>query len=310
VQLGCCVEKHRCRLCNPAPRSPLPETVAALIEATERDSGRPSIVAFFGGAPPSDALLDAIGDRPFLVRVRPDLLSRATARGLLDRGVRAIELDTLSFDDQATRVVRRRHKARISLEIAHWLADTPIRSGVVLAPGLPGTSFDTCLQDAALAAEHFDTARLHPVLVLDQADLRESHADGTYEPLTLGAAVTVCRAMADVLGGGGCEVIRIGAQPGPDELGRAVAGPRHSALGQLVAARRALDGARAALSQTRRGDRILLHCARAEETATRGPLNRNIRTLRAEFSLDELRVAPDEALPRGQWNVSALEATE
>jgi histone acetyltransferase (RNA polymerase elongator complex component) len=173
--------------------------------------------------------------------------------------------------------------------------------GGVLAPGLPGTSWQSSMDDARTAAQQWSSARLHPLLVLAGSELRERHARGRYHALELGEAITICRDMMDVLEPAGVVVTRVGLQPGPDGMGRAVAGPRHSGLRQLVEARRSLDGMRVRLRSEGigAGDRVRVHCAPADETRTRGPYNQHIRTLRAEFGLTELTIHTDPTLTRG-----------
>ncbi len=302
VVLGCCPEPVRCHMCNPAPPTPPPEKVAALLEHYRRErsaSGKPVVVGFFGGPPPSEPLLDALGDTPFIARVRPDLLTRDVARHLVSRGALAIELDVLTFDDAALSGIGRHYRAKRIGAMVTGLRELGVRTGIVLSPGLPGTTHATALEDARRAAGTFDTARLHPVLVLDRAHLREAHWDGRYTPLELGQAITVCRAMLDVLEQGGTEVIRIGMQPGPDEQGRAVGGPRHPALRQLVESRRSLEQLRSAVAPVPRGSRVRLVVARADESRSRGPLNQHVRTLRAEGGFEEVWIVGAPDLERG-----------
>lgn len=306
VVLGCCPDPPRCALCPPPPRPPAVDTVSALLQhyASERAPvGGAVHASFFGGAPPADELLDALGGRPFRVRVRPDLLDRAGAERLVRRGCTAVELDALTFDDAALRGVGRRYSGRRVRQMAGALRAMALRVGVVLAPGLPDTDFATARADAELAAELFDTARLHPVLVLQRSGLRELHSDGLYAPLGLGAAITVCVAMLEILEGAGVDVIRVGVQPGPDGLGRAVAGPRHPAFRQLVDARRVLRGLRVLLDGTPPGAHVVIQCAPADETVTRGPHSQHIRTLRAEFELAGLRIRARPGLRRGTWTL-------
>jgi hypothetical protein len=310
VNLGCCPVGPRCRLCPPAPEPPEPSTVRALIHHTRAERaapGQPVQVSFFGGAPPSPALLSATGDLPTTVRVRPDLLTRAEARRLAEAGVGAVELDLLTLHTRPLREVGRTHRRALVLEQLEGLRAMGLRVGAVLAPGLPGATFEQSLDDARTLAPLLDTVRIHPVLVLHGARLKRAHMDGTYTPLTLGEAVTVCRALLDVFEPAGVRVLRVGQQPGPDGLGRAVAGPHHPSLRELVESRRALDTLRQLLDAERPAGHVVVQCAPADVSRTRGPFNQHVRTLRAEFALDGLSVQPDPALPRGRWRV--IEAT-
>jgi hypothetical protein len=308
VQLGCCHEAERCLICPPPPEV-TPELVGALVHCyrEERGSERPLEVRFFGGPPPSDDLLDAIGPLPFSVRVRPDLLSRAEVDRLRQRGVCRIELDALTWQPSTLREAGRHYGPRRLHEISEGVAALGIEVGGVLAPGLPNHSHALALQDARLAAQHWTFVRLHPVLVLAEARLRDLLERHRYVPLELGEAVTVCRDMIDLLEPAGVQIVRVGVQPGPDGLGRAVAGPRHSSLRELVEARRTLERLRSACDGLPAGSQVVVRCAPADQTRTRGPYNLHLRSLRAELNLAEVHVDPDPALPRGALRIHLIE---
>ncbi|MEQ1507528.1 MAG: hypothetical protein ABMB14_35185 [Myxococcota bacterium] len=300
VQSGCCPDHPRCLLCPPPPPAPSAELVEALVEHY-RDGDRPLRVGFYGGAPPTDPQLDAIGGLPFVARVRPDLLGRADLARLVAAGAVGIELDAATFHDPALKAIGRRYRAARVLEQLDGIAAAGIAPGIVLAPGLPGTSHLDAVEDARIAAARVRFVRIHPVLVLDGSGLQRAHLDGTYVPLGLGEAVSTCRAMLDLLHEAGVDVIRVGQNPGPDGLGRAVAGPRHPSLRQLCDARRTLAVLHRSLEGTVRGARLVVRCHPADETSARGPFNQHVRTLRATYGLAALRVRPDPSLARGQF---------
>lgn len=304
IQLGCCPDEPRCRLC--VPRPPVtPALVDALIETiTDERGSAPDRVVFFGGAPPDDALLDAAGGLPVEVRVRPDLLDRATARHLVDRGVQRIELDALTFHTPSLRAIDRPYAGPRVVTMAEALRDQGIEVGLVLSIGLPAHSHAEALADAHQARALASTVRIHPVLVVHGSGLWRAHLEGLYEPLRLGQTVTTVRAMLDVLEPG-VRVIRVGQQPGPDGLGRVVAGPRHSSLREVVESRRTLDRLRTLLREADLPESLVIRCATADETRTRGPHNDNVRTLRAEFALREVVVHADPTLQRGTFVLEA-----
>ncbi|MCA9570564.1 MAG: hypothetical protein KC656_22135, partial [Myxococcales bacterium] len=213
------------------------------------------------------------------------------------------ELDALTFHTPSLRAVRRRYPGPRLITMLEALAG--VRRGLVLALGLPGQDHAISLEDARLAVGRTETVRLHPVLVVKRSALWESHVEGLYEPLTLGQTVTTLRAMLDLLEPAGVEVIRVGQQAGPDGLGRAVAGPRHPSLRELVEARRTLDRLRDRLRDARPAGVLTIRCAAVDETRTRGPFNDNVRALRAEFGLEEVVVLPDPTLERGEFVLEA-----
>ncbi len=312
VPLGCCPGPVRCLLCPP-PDPPRPDAIAALIERFgDQDHDRPLGVRFFGGAPPTDDQLDAIAGLPFQARVRPDLLQRADADRLLRRGCTAIELDALTFHDDALRDAGRPYRGARVVQMSGALRGLGLRVGGVLAPGLPRTDHARCLADADRAVGLWSFVRLHPVLVLAGSALRERLEAGRYEALELAAAVTVCRELVDRLEAGGVEVLRVGLQPGPDGFGRAVAGPRHPSLRELVESRRAFDQIRAAVQRAHPppGAHLTLRCAPADVSRAHGPLHIHVVTLRAECHLGSVRVAADPALARGTWLVTVEPRSE
>lgn len=309
VVLGCCPGPARCVLCVPAAPSLAPAAIRAVLQArTEAD--RPVQLNFYGGPPPTDAQLAAADGAPIGVRVRPDLLSRADAARLIAAGVVHIELDALSLNNDVLKAAGRTHRRALVLEQLQALSQMPIELGIVLAPGLPRSSFELAVQDARDAVPFVDVARLHPVQVLRHSGLYQAMLDGQYEPLTLGEAVTVCRAMLDLFEAAGVRVIRIGQQGGPDGLGVVAAGPAHSSFRELVEARRTLDTVRGVLREAgwvdgrAPGGHVEVVCAPADVSRTRGPFNQHVRTLRAEYGLDELSVRADPTLPRGHFRVN------
>ncbi len=262
------------------------------------------VVAFYGGAPPPMALVEALGSRPFRIRVRPDLLSRSTAEEYIRRGCEEVELDVLSFDDALVRRAGRAHRRGLIRQMAAGFARVGVRCSLVLTPGLPGWSFDQCVEDALEASELADAVRLLPVLVLRNSGLAAVWRGGFYSPLSVPTAVEICRAMLDILEPRGVEIRRVGLQPGPDEAGRALAGPVHSSLRELVEARRMLERVRGICVGVPRGAVAEIRCHPADETRVRGALNQNIRTLRAEFSFAEVVVGVDPEVGRGQVEVA------
>ncbi len=304
INLGCCPEPRsaRCVLCN-GVNDVDGSVVAALIDEYRSDG--PLLVRYFGGPPPSDALLAPATGMPKAVRVRPDLLTRDDARRLIDAGVGSFELDVLSFSGHALRRSGRRYRAALVEEIAQGLAQMGARVGVVLAPGLPGSDRGSALADARQATAWADFARIHPVLVLHGTELAERLHAERYLPLTIEEAVDVCREMLDILEGAGVEVIRIGQQPRPDGLARAIAGPAHPSFRQLVEGKRALDRLRGLLDGTAVASHVVIHCAPADETRTRGPSNEHLRILRREYDLQTVKVQVDPSMPRGRWVVAA-----
>jgi len=305
VQMGCCPEPPYCLLCARRDHAPTPELVEALVSHTRSKRGEevPLHGRFFGGAPPTPDLVRGLRGLPFSVRVRPDLLSREEAARLAELGCVAVELDVLTLDDVALRVARRPYRASRVLEMVADLPGMGLEVGVVLAPGMPRTSHDGSVADARRLAPQVKTARLDPVLVLQRSGLQQLHMADLYEPLTVPQAVSMCRDMLEVFEAHGVEVVRIGQNPGADELGRCVAGPDHSSLRELIEAQRAREALVPLLARLPRGAHVVVRCAPEDEARTRGPLHDNVRTLRADGGFTELTIVTDATLQRGMWQV-------
>jgi len=229
VHLGCCPDLATpCILCGPAPARPSVDVLRA--EVATRGATH---VGFFGGPPPAAELVVAAG-LPFVARVRPELLTRGVLERLAESGATGIELDALTFVDTALRACGRHYRRRLLEQQIDGIRAAGMRAGVVLAPGLPGTTHDDAIDDARRLVGRADVARIHPVLVIRGSRLARAHLEGRYRPLELQQAITTCRAMLDVLEVGGVEVARVGLQARHDGYGRAIAGPRHPSLRQLV----------------------------------------------------------------------------
>jgi len=303
VSLGCCPPAGpRCLCCRPS-QPVAPETVAALVDHVRETRGHAGAlqVWFFGGAPPDDDQLDAIDGLPFGIRVRPDLLSREDAARLHARGLVAVEQDAWTLADLALVEARRPYRSGLVLDQARGLAALGVEVGGVLAPGLPRTDHDRSVRDARQLAPHWSFARIHPLLVIDGSDLAAAHADGRYEPMTWVQAITTCAALLDVFDAHDVAVRRVGQQPGPDAIGRALAGPVHPSLRELVEARRTHRRLHGALARHAGATRVTIRCASEDESRTRGRYNDTLRALRADLSLDEVVVVPDPTLPRGAF---------
>ena len=306
IWLGCCPTGPRCMLCNPPPPSPGADLIEALL-SREDVEGQASVPFFIGGPPPTERQVEAAQHRPFMARVRPDLLGPGEAERLVNAGVLRIELDVLSFEASTLRRVGRDYTPKRVREIATWFRERGVEVSTVLAVGLPGTHHFDSLRDAKRASEISDLVRLHPVLVLDASGLRDLHHDGRYEPLDVSQAVTTCDAMMRLLESEEVEVIRVGQNPVNDQIGRAVAGPMHPALRELVESKRMLRVLHEVCGGLESAGVVRLRCAREDEGRVRGPSNAHLREVRSEYGLKDVRVEPLQGQARGEVYAEVLD---
>ena len=97
----------------------------------------------------------------------------------------------------------------------------------------PETDIETCRKIIELEPK---CTRIYPTLVLSGTALESLYIRGEYIPYTLETAVSTAKRCLLMFRKAGVEVIRIGLYPGEDlrSEGNIVAGPFHSAFGELV----------------------------------------------------------------------------
>lgn len=303
-----------CHVRPPLRTPPTPALVSALIahyRAERAPAGAPLEVAFFHGGTPSDALLQAAEGCAIRVSCSPADLSRAEAARLWDRGVRTLELEALTFHTRTLKLLRRGYAGPMVVTQLTGLRAQGFRLGVTLAPGLPGTSHDLALDDVAqlvdrAEAPRADFVRIYPALALEGSELAALAEDERWTPMHLGEAVTTVVEMTDRLSRLGIAVARVGLQPGQDVPARAVAGPTHPNLRQLVEVRRFRRRMAAALTHVPEGSQVELSVNPRDLAWAKGTANENIRSLRARLSLQGLQVRPDDAVSRGEVALSRV----
>jgi len=250
---------HRCVFCNQVSisggpeRLPEPGEMLERIAAYRASAGESRLdAAFFGGTFTSlprsrqEALLAPL--RPLLrsgeiasvrISTRPDALDRETAVFLGERGVETVEIGVQSLDDTVLSLAGRGHSARDAEEAVSLLSGAGFRVGIQLMPGLPGDTPETALASFRRAIGlRPGFLRIYPTLVFAGTELERRYRDGTYTPLTLADAVSLCKVMRHEALRASIPVVRIGLQATGDlrEGGEMVAGPWHPAFRQMVEA--------------------------------------------------------------------------
>lgn len=296
---------HRCLVTPPRRPAPTPELVQALIThyLDERAPSGPVEVAFFHGGMPCPDLLAAA--RPHAVRLAltPRDLAPDMLEALGGAGVRTVEINALTFDTSVLRGCRRGYSGRHAKDAILGLRDRGFRVGLTLAPGLPGASHGSLLEDVRWVvgdgAPRVDFVRVLPAVAFAGAGLARRVAEGRWTPMSLGEAVTTVVELLDRFEDAGVDVARVGVQAGQDVPGRVVAGPHHPDLRGLGEARRFRRKMRAALCGAPRTRRVQVAVNPKDLSWAKGPSNSNVRALRADLGLEALQVRPREDVPRG-----------
>jgi hypothetical protein len=141
------------------------------------------------------------------------------------------------LDDEVLLASGRGHSSadvRVAVAI---LKDAGFAVGIQLMPGLPASSPEkdlVSLHSALALSPAF--LRIYPALVLAGTGLAQLHSAGSYKPLSLKSAVSLCAAMLHRCMKAGIPVIRIGLQASDSlgEPGNIIAGPYHPAFRQMV----------------------------------------------------------------------------
>lgn len=248
---------HRCVFCDQEKISgadgaiPSAGQMLDRIREYRRTSGLPAVeVAFFGGSftslPHSTQESLLVPLQPLLasgevssvrLSTRPDSLDSGRVGFLCRMGVKTVEMGIQSMDDGVLSMAGRGHDAAAVESAFACLREQGVSVGAQLMPGLPGDTAEKALDSLSRVLEMGpDFIRIYPALVIAGTGLAQLHADGMYQPLTLSAAISLCKVMLHRSLMRGTPVIRIGLQPTADlqRPGTVLDGPWHPAFRQLV----------------------------------------------------------------------------
>jgi hypothetical protein len=298
---------HHCVL-RPALRGqPSGDLVEAMMHRYREDNGRIDEVAYFHGGIPTDGQLTPALGLPIRLGCSPKDLTRAAANRLLSAGLKTVELEFLGFVGPVLRRLRRGYHPSTAEEMVTDLKSKGCRVGITLSPGLPGTRFSDCIQDAhRVVSLGADFVRLCPVLVWKGSTLADWLRQGSYKVLEVDQAVSVLREMISIFDQAEIDVIRVGWQPSQDMGARVVGGPMHPNLRALIEYRRFFDRMSGALAGSGGRDVRLLVNPKDVSWA-RGVCGENLRHLRAKLRIPSLEIKASENVPRGQVRCSPVE---
>jgi histone acetyltransferase (RNA polymerase elongator complex component) len=310
-QSGC---PHQCVFCNQRliiGRNTSPE--ASSVSQKIKDHlhtappEEPVQVAFYGGtftALPVETQKSYLEEvQPFLqtgqirtirLSTRPDYIDPVILSLLQAYHVTIVELGAQSMDDRVLTLSGRGHRAVDTERASTLLKERGFIVGLQLMPGLPGDSADIFRDTVGKVIKlRPDLVRLYPALVIKDTPLEELYRTGRYQPLSLEAAVAMCRVAFLEFERAGIRVIRMGLQPAEDleKPGTIIAGPFHPAFGQLVESSVLLDRMRYALRNRKEKTATAVLCVNPREiSAAIGQRRVNIETLKKEFDLQEVHI--------------------
>lgn len=320
---------HRCAFCDQAAitgqSSFLPDAarVSEIISRYLRYAGfRPRVeVAFFGGnflgLRPRQItdLLDSV--QPFLdcgavhgirFSTRPDTVTRDRLDLLQPYPVRLVELGVQTMEARVLERVNRGHTRDDSLRALTLLRESGLDAGVQIMAGLPGDTRQGVARTAQiLSAMKPLTARIYPLLVLENTLLALWYKKKIYQPLGLDAAVDQTCEAYRIFNRAGVTVIRMGLLSSELDDGVVLAGPRHPAFGHLVLCRdmylRTLEKIQALAGGGPVAGTIVLQVHPFWESRLRGDRNSNLTRLRTAFPGCVFQVETDPAMAPEQVHV-------
>ena len=262
-------------------------------------------LAFYGGSftaipvPEQEALLGAAKealDRGEIdvvrLSTRPDAIDDTVLARLKRYGVETVELGAQSMDDEVLRRAERGHTAQDVERASRLIKAAGFRLILQMMTGLPGATDESDIETARrLVALRPDGVRVYPTVIVRDTALFDLWQAGEYREHTVEDAVRVCAKIVPLFEAAGIPIIRLGLNP-TEELsgGAAVGGAYHPALGELVKSRILLEKARALLNRIEPGSRVTLEVGRGKTSQMAGQHRENLRRLKEEFSLAEVKI--------------------
>ncbi len=248
---------HDCVFCNQRKitgfqTSVTPEragTEISKILATIKNPDCDIEIAFFGGSFTGLSLElqrrffeTAVSFRDNRIRgirlsTRPDYINKNVLDQCEEFGVRTIELGVQSASDRVLELNRRGHTFERVKEASALIKERGIDLGLQMMVGMYGSDKETDIYTCEKIIElNPSCSRIYPTLVLSGTRLENLYKSGEYSPLTLEEAVETSAEILSRFRENGISVIRVGLYPGEDlrSDGNIVAGPFHSAFGELV----------------------------------------------------------------------------
>ncbi len=251
--LGC---PNQCVFCNQRSISGVSEfltsqvipVIEEALSTVERDAEVE--IAFFGGSftgidrqlmisllEIADSYIKSGKVHSIRCSTRPDYIDEEIIALLKRYGVKTVELGLQSSSDRVLEISKRGH----NFEAERKACELIVSSGLALVGqmmiGLPGADIESELETARfIISTGAVGARIYPTVVFRDTELCNMTLSGIYEPLSVDEAVKRSAKVLEQFIDAGVEVIRIGLQSSENLTSDDcyLAGPNHSALGELV----------------------------------------------------------------------------
>lgn len=234
---------------------------------------------------------------------RPDYISEEILDRLLSYGVTAIELGVQSMDDDVLLASNRGHTENTVKEAVALIKRYPFKLGLQMMTGLPGDTFQKSVETAdKIIALKPDFVRIYPTLVLKDTALEVLYKSGKYEPQSVEEAVMLCKDLLLKFRENNIDVIRISLVTTDEicENGAVVAGPFHSAFGELVESEIYYNEFVKILEKNPETTVVFVNPREISKAV--GNRKSNIKRIKEKFGID-LKIKPDESLLKGSVKI-------
>ena len=240
---------------------------------------------------------------------RPDFINQDILELLQEQKVTTIELGVQSLDDQVLQAAHRGHSSQDVYQAVHLIKANNIKVGIQLMVGLPedtpAKTLDTAKKVVVLKPE---LVRIYPTLVLKGTELATLYQKGLYRPWSIETTVAVCKELYYLFTQNQIPIIRLGLQH-TEELKEEhfLAGPYHSAMGELVQGAVFLDMIFSLLKKYKsitNEKEIVIYCAPQDLSKVRGHKNINIKTLKQSYQSIDIIIKASHLIKRDYLGIS------
>ncbi len=229
---------------------------------------------------------------------RPDFIDETVMERLLKYKVTTIELGVQSMDDGVLTACGRGHTAADVERAVGIIRNYPVKLGLQMMTGLPYDTDEKALKTAdKIISLAPDFVRIYPTLVIRDTKLSDMYQCGEYSPQSLEGAVELAATLMEKFRSNNISVIRVGLAA-TDEIspgGALVAGPYHSAFGELAESEIFLRDIKRIAGDTKNAE-IAVNPKDISKAV--GNCRKNIERLREEGYT--VKFIQDNAVPQGE----------
>ena len=226
---------------------------------------------------------------------RPDYIDTEILDNLKKYDVTTIELGVQSMDDEVLLKSGRGHTAEDVKKAARLIKEYGFTLGLQMMTGLPGDTNEKSVYTAEeIIKLQPEIVRIYPTLTIKDTRLEEMYNSGEYKPQSVNEAAELCKTLLLMFESNDIKVIRLGLQSTDEicENGSVIAGPVHSAFGEIVESAVYYDLILGAIGDSR-DCAVTVAVNEREVSKAVGNKRRNILKIKNERNID-LKISGDK----------------